>query len=902
MANRHWIGNSGNWSDTSHWSTTSGGSGGASVPTSADDVIFDANSFTATSTVNLTNVLTIAKSFTTQNITNNFQITKDASITIPYLRIEGDIYLSNQFSFANNIILLAIGFNNLTKIGSSYTRLDIGNVVNADRGSIASGNVNFLSSFIGGEIALISGSFTTNGNTIEISNLNTSNNASYTRTIDISNSAVTSLGWSVEPILSNSLISTNSTLYVYNFYGGSKVYNNVVFYSTSSSTLNGSNTYNNLTIPNNKTLIIQSNSTQTINGNFTIGTGSSILTSGGGSNQHTLIKSSGTVSVTGNGTIRGSKATGGATWLAAATVTDGGYNTGWNFAPPPPTANFTANPTAGSRPLTVNFTDTSSNAPTSWLWNFGDGTTSTAQNPSKTYTSVGTYSVSLTANSGSGSGSTTKTNYITTTVSTYPITISGGFIIGGSVNRKLTAKRTIVGGFVMGGTVLAIRKGNTNAIQPKKFIAKVYDEAGNYEGILDDMIEPGIEFTKEINSPGSSVEIELARNSDSRETQRANRTIVGGASRTDSNGFVRSVSLQSRQKVGPGSNIIHNNRVDIWQYYGYTDTRTIPDGRNRTVSTGEDRTVVIGYPNGRIKFSGFISQINTKYGSTETTNLTLMSYGYDLDQYLLDDNTGKTTIAYNSIDPANIMRQGLDRFMAVGMGTYTKYSSTSIDNTSTVVSYTFKANTYNELAKKVVELSPENWYWHVDLGSNEVNLHPRASTAKHVFYLGKHIKDLNLRSSIEGVVNDVLFTGGEVTQGDPTTTLYRRYKRTPGAYTRRGLERMSDSRVTLTDSADTLAEGKIEEVNQVQYKTSVTILDMAYPIEDIEVGDTVGFRNFDNFVDDLILQIVAYTYHPDYIELQLDSLSPPVSKRLSDLKRNQETTATESVPDSPVTA
>ncbi|WP_413894551.1 hypothetical protein, partial [Candidatus Skiveiella danica] len=36
-------------------------------------------------------------------------------------------------------------------------------------------------------------------------------------------------------------------------------------------------------------------------------------------------------------------------------------------------ANFTANPTSGNLPLTVQFTDTSTNAPTSWFWEFGDG-------------------------------------------------------------------------------------------------------------------------------------------------------------------------------------------------------------------------------------------------------------------------------------------------------------------------------------------------------------------------------------------------------------------------------------------------------------------------------------------------------------------------------------------------
>lgn len=42
--NRYWVGGTGNWNDTSHWSASSGGSGGASVPTSNDDVFIDANS------------------------------------------------------------------------------------------------------------------------------------------------------------------------------------------------------------------------------------------------------------------------------------------------------------------------------------------------------------------------------------------------------------------------------------------------------------------------------------------------------------------------------------------------------------------------------------------------------------------------------------------------------------------------------------------------------------------------------------------------------------------------------------------------------------------------------------------------------------------------------------------
>lgn len=43
---RYWVGNTGYWNDTAHWSLTSGGTGGAPVPTANNDVYFDSNSFT----------------------------------------------------------------------------------------------------------------------------------------------------------------------------------------------------------------------------------------------------------------------------------------------------------------------------------------------------------------------------------------------------------------------------------------------------------------------------------------------------------------------------------------------------------------------------------------------------------------------------------------------------------------------------------------------------------------------------------------------------------------------------------------------------------------------------------------------------------------------------------------
>jgi PKD repeat protein len=81
----------------------------------------------------------------------------------------------------------------------------------------------------------------------------------------------------------------------------------------------------------------------------------------------------------------------------------------------PPTASFTTTATTGTAPLTVSFTDISTGFPTAWAWEFGDGTSSTAQSPSHAYTTAGTYTVKLTATSGAGSDDEVKTNLITVT-------------------------------------------------------------------------------------------------------------------------------------------------------------------------------------------------------------------------------------------------------------------------------------------------------------------------------------------------------------------------------------------------------------------------------------------------------------------------------------------------------
>ena len=94
----------------------------------------------------------------------------------------------------------------------------------------------------------------------------------------------------------------------------------------------------------------------------------------------------------------------------------------------PPTAEFSVDRTTGLTTRKFTFDDQPVNNPSEWLWDFGDGNTSTESNPTHIYSQEGTYSVTLTLTNEYGTDTETKTDYITV----YPIemielvTVDGG--------------------------------------------------------------------------------------------------------------------------------------------------------------------------------------------------------------------------------------------------------------------------------------------------------------------------------------------------------------------------------------------------------------------------------------------------------------------------------------------
>ena len=426
----------------------------------------------------------------------------------------------------------------------------------------------------------------------------------------------------------------------------------------------------------------------------------------------------------------------------------------------------------------------------------------------------------------------------------------------------------------------------------KTYLYKVYDSNDTFIGVWTD-VKSEFGYTQEINSAGSSVDIILGRAVDTLMPIFESWSTEDGEQITTeaSEDFVFNVN--SVNAVGDDSNVDLNYKIEVYVYYGSIDNWSTEDGEQITTEASEDFVLDIGAPNGRLIFTGYITEYEAIYGDNEQTRVAVYSYGAELDNYVLESSSN-TTVTYNSYDPSNIAKDALDKFTAAGG--LIDYNSSSVISTGTSVSYTFRVNSYLDVLKKIIELSPTDWYWRIDQANNIYYLSSKPESISHRFILGKHIKSFNVTKSIKELVNTVYFTGGD---SGGSNIFIKETDATSISDYRPGLKLETDNRVTTTSGAELIAQGLISRNKDPRFRAEIEILSDVYPIEDITVGELVGFSNFNNFIDQLELQIVRVQYSPDKVSLQLDSLLPSVSKRLEDLKRNltlQETLNNPSAP------
>lgn len=390
----------------------------------------------------------------------------------------------------------------------------------------------------------------------------------------------------------------------------------------------------------------------------------------------------------------------------------------------------------------------------------------------------------------------------------------------------------------------------------KTYLYKVYNAAGGYMTTWNTEVMSEPTFNQYINTGPSELKVQLAR---------------------------------EFSNFGEGSDVLFDNKVDV--YVHDRDTTAIS---NKKI------------------YSGYISAYEPKInGSKESISITLLPNSSRLGFDILTASGGITTqVNFDSVDPSDIAKKILDNFTTTASG-IVDYTDSSIDNTNTTVSYDFNAINYRNALDKVLQLTPENWYWRVD-ADNTYYLKQKNEDPDHTLTIQKEIRDIEIFKNSERIVNVVLFTGGELSDG---STLYKEYRNTSSlnAYGRR-VRQVQDGRVTKESTAETISEKIINDNGIPDVRVRVTVTDnnkdrtFGYDIESFDVGETVKIIDpsqttieslwdqvdwddtFWDFAQQYIfsepLQIVSLSYSPDQAILELSSRNPEVTKRIQDIDRN----------------
>ena len=333
MANRYWIGNSGLWHDTAHWSASSGGAGGESRPTSSDNAFFDANSFTLTG-----QVVTIV------NLGSGYCLNMDwtgvlNSPGLDFLSSSGDLNIYGSLTLASNVSVFSPKYlyftgaaaKSITTNGLTISPLAVyfsQGVITLQDDLTVSGLATIYLDGSAGATTL-----NTNGKTVKCAIFHTAVTSASTLTLGNSAINVTSFVLVTTNLTFNANTSTITITAIYNisggFYGGGSTYNNVNI--VANSTMAGSNTISSLTVSPGKTLTITQGTTQTVTTLTLDGNPDQIITlkSSVAGTAATISKVSGIVTAKWC-SIKDSIVSGGATFNAYHSTNVSG-NTGWNF-------------------------------------------------------------------------------------------------------------------------------------------------------------------------------------------------------------------------------------------------------------------------------------------------------------------------------------------------------------------------------------------------------------------------------------------------------------------------------------------------------------------------------------------------------------------------------------------
>lgn len=247
--------------------------------------------------------------------------------------------------------------------------------------------------------------------------------------------------------------------------------------------------------------------------------------------------------------------------------------------------------------------------------------------------------------------------------------------------------------------------------------------------------------------------------------------------------------------------------------------------------------------------------------------------------FITKKGTPTTTTTYSTQDPVTGMMSGILADYNTRGGYVRERNFVAAGYNLT---YIFNLMSIFDAHKKVIEMSPTGYHSYIDLGTAEMDIGPMNSAADFTVVRGKHIVTLDLALSIEQVKNYLLFTGGE-TAG---VNLFRQYSDDASAgYYGTRMATKSDNRVTQTGTADAIgASFKAENKDESQETTIVVpVTEMDHTL--LTPGKTIGFRNFGNFIDDMVLQIVRREFNVNQVTLTLGRLPVRMNDEVQRINR-----------------
>lgn len=238
-----------------------------------------------------------------------------------------------------------------------------------------------------------------------------------------------------------------------------------------------------------------------------------------------------------------------------------------------------------------------------------------------------------------------------------------------------------------------------------------------------------------------------------------------------------------------------------------------------------------------------------------------------------------TNTAFSSVDPASMVTSIMKHYTSTGG----RVQAGTITSTGLTADFSFQVNTVLEGIQKALQLSPQDFYWYIDVATNILYFLKSGTVADHTMIKGRHINELNLTRTSEEIKNIVYFSGGD--DGSGSNVFVKDTNLTSLATYPVGLDRLSDNRVGDTPTAQALIQDDLDRNPSPVYQTTITVSSGTYDIDSFKLGQIVGFGNFNNFIDSLMLQIVAINYNRDLITLTLGSQIPRSTQTVQDLRR-----------------